>query len=54
MADDRARENWSEDKKARWRRGEGEKGREKRGIQTTHCSKTCAAVAGLIILIGQF
>ena len=53
-ADERARENWGEDKKARGEREEGENGREKRGLQPTHCSKVCASVGGLSILIGQF
>ena len=39
---------------ARGGRGEGEKQKEKRRLQTTHCSKICTAVGGLSILIGQF
>ena len=53
MSIERACKNWGEEKKARGGRG-GEKEKEKRRLQTTHCSKICMAVGGLSILIGQF
>ena len=49
---ERAHKNWGEEKKARGGRG-GEKEKEKRRLQTTHCAKICTAFGGLSILIGE-